>query len=78
MEDSSCSSSSSDSSSMRKGDRVVMCMVANHKPVSRSREFDPRSFLQYGGHRQGDKPDSNSGGASFMRGSGFDYSALLN
>lgn len=26
-----------------------MCMVANHKPVSRSRVFDSRSFLQLEG-----------------------------
>lgn len=46
MEDSS--SSSSDSSSMRKGDRVVMCSVANREPVLRSRECKSHPFRMEG------------------------------
>ncbi len=75
MEDSS--SSSSDSSSRWKGDRVVMCSVANREPALTSREFDPRPFLQSGGCRQGVKLDSNSRGVALARDAGFDYSTLL-
>lgn len=75
MEDSSNSSSDdSCSSSTWKGDRVAMCSVANREPVLRSREFDPRPFLQYGRHRQGDEPGSNPGGV--VKGSEFDSSAF--